>query len=214
MEGPHEHRHHHAAPPAPATARGGRPYLITADVYARMIAAGTIPDARHVELWEGQLVEKMSKNRPHVIAQSQFNTALVRIVPEGWHVELECPLELGPLHVPEPDLMIVRGAPQDYPDRNPTPADVALVVEVADSSVPKDLGRMRAAYAAGGVPAYWVANLRTGRIEAHAEPTGGDAPAYRQSRSYAPGESVPLVIDGRQVAALDVAALLPKPPAA
>ena len=198
-------------PPTPATDRGGLPYRITADDYARMVACGAIPEGRRVELWEGQLVEKMSKNPPHSAAVKKFNAALVRIVPAGWHVAPECPLRLSPLHVPEPDLAIVRGEPDDYLDRDPTPAAVALVVEVADSSVPKDLGKMRAAYAAGGVPAYWVVNLRTRRIETHAEPIGGDAPAYRLSRSYAPGEAVPLIIDGRQIAALDVAALLPKP---
>ena len=197
-------------PPTPATARG-RPYRITAETYYRMIAAGAIPDGARLELWEGQLVEKMGKNPPHVIAQGKLNVALIRVVPAGWHVQVESPLGLGPFHVPEPDVMVVRGELDDYPAGPPTPAAVALVVEVADSSVPKDLGKMRAAYAAGGVPAYWVVNLRTRRIDTHAEPVGGDEPAYRLSRSYAPGEAVPLVFDGRQVAALDVAALLPRP---
>jgi Uma2 family endonuclease len=118
-----------------------------------MLSCGAIQDARRVELWEGQLVEKMGKNQPHIIAQAKLNVILVQVLPAGWHVLVEGALRLGPLHVPEPDLVIVRGAPDDYQDDPPTPADVGLVVEIADSSVLKDLGRMRAAYAAGGVPA-------------------------------------------------------------
>lgn len=193
----------------PAGARGGKPYLITADDYARMIDCGAISHESRVELWEGQLVEKMTKKPPHVIAQGKLNVSMVRLVPEGWHVQIECPLRLSPYHVPEPDLMIVRGTLDDYPNGHPTPADVALVVEVADSSVPKDLGRMRDAYASGGVSAYWVVNLRTRTIEAHAEPIGGEKPAYRLVRSFGEGEAIPLILDGQPVAELPVASLLP-----
>ncbi|WP_161602079.1 Uma2 family endonuclease [Tautonia marina] len=196
--------------PNPASARGGRPYLITAETYSKMLAAGAIPDANRVELWEGQIVEKMGKNPPHSAALKTLNHLLVRLLPDGWHVAPECPLRLSPLHVPEPDLTIVRGDPHDYLDRDPTPADVGLVVEVADSSVPKNLGRMRAAYAAGGVSNYWVLNLRTRRVETHAEPVNGDTPGYLQIRSYAPDESVPLILDGQSIAELLVSSLLPE----
>lgn len=204
------------SPPAstsiPASARGGRPYLISADTYSRMLATGAFPNADRVELWEGLIVEKMGKNPPHSAALKKLNTVLVRVLPDGWHVAPECPIRLSPLHVPEPDLTIVRGDPDDYPDRDPTPADVGLMIEVADSSVPKDLGRMRAAYAAGGVSNYWVLNLRTRQVETHADPTGGDDPGYRQIRSFGAEESVPLVLDGLPVAELPVSALLPSPP--
>jgi Uma2 family endonuclease len=198
-----------ATPIPPASARGGRPVLITAETYFRMIEIGAIPDARHVELWEGQLVEKMGKNQPHIVAQGLCMDALIAARLAGWHVVVEGSLRLSPLRVPEPDLIVVRGARNDYAGRPPTPADVALVVEVADSSVPKDLGRMRAAYAAGGVPLYWVLDLRTRRVETHAEPAGDDAPAYLQIRSYGPDEAVPLVLDASPVAELPVSAVLP-----
>ncbi|MGE3821624.1 MAG: Uma2 family endonuclease [Isosphaeraceae bacterium] len=192
-----------------AESRGGRPYRISAESYRRMLAAGAIPGADRVELWEGQLVEKMGKNPPHVIALSKLTAALIRALPEGWHVAPECPLELGPLHVPEPDLTVVRGAPDDYPDGPPTAADVGLVVEVADTSLREDLGRVRDAYAAAGVPVYWVVNLRGRRIETHAEPTGGDDSSYGLTRSHGPDETIPLVLDGHPIAELAVASLLP-----
>jgi Uma2 family endonuclease len=193
----------------PAGARGGRPYLITAEDYARMIECGAIPEGRRVELWEGQLVEKMTKNPPHSTALKKMLAALFPIIPPGWHLAPECPLHLGPHSVPEPDLTIVRGSPDDYLDRDPTPAEVALVIEIADSSVSKDLGPMRSAYAAGVVAAYWVVNLRTRTIEAHADPIGGEKPEYRSIRSFGEAEAIPLVLDVRAIAELPVASLLP-----
>ena len=194
-----------------ASARGGRPFRLTADAYYRMIDAGAIGDNDRVELWEGQLVEKMGKNRPHVIAQTKLIAALNRVVPEGWYVTPEAPLEVNAISVPEPDLTVVRGAPDDYPRRPPTANDVALVVEVADSSVAKDVGRMLTAYSASGVAAYWVLNIPSRRLECYAEPTGGGLGAAYQSRSdYGPGMSVPLILDGRPVAELLVDDLLPR----
>ena len=197
-------------PPA-ASARGGRLFKLTAEAYYRMIDAGAIGRDDRVELWEGQLVEKMGKNRPHVIALTKLLTALTRVVPQGWHATPEAPLEVNAISVPEPDLTVVRGAPDDFPRRPPTASDVALVVEVADSSVAKDVGRMLTAYAASGVAVYWVLNIPKRRIECYSEPTGaGPGATFRSRSDYGTGMSVPLILDGRPVAVLDVDDLLPR----
>jgi Uma2 family endonuclease len=179
-----------------------------------MVASGAIPERPRVELWEGLLVEKMGRNPPHNTAMRAINAALVRAVPEGWTVGPECSLRLSDDSVPEPDLTVARGGAFDYSDRHPTPADVGLVVEITDSSLDDDLGPVRDAYAAAGVPAYWVVDLPAGRIVAHTDPVGGEAPAYREVRPYTPDQAIPLVLDGRVVAELRVASLLPPRPTA
>jgi hypothetical protein len=57
-----------------------------------------------------------------------------------------------------------------------------------------------------------VLYLRTRRVETHADPIGGEAPGYREVRSFGLDEAVPLVLDGRPVAERAVAALLPAAP--
>ncbi|HEX8201635.1 MAG TPA: Uma2 family endonuclease [Isosphaeraceae bacterium] len=191
----------------PASARGGRPYRLTVEQYCRMIEAGVLADAPRVELWEGQLVEKMGKNRPHAIAQAKLNRLLVRLVPDGWYVAVEEPIALGDDKVPEPDLAVVRGTPDDYPHRPPTGRDVALVVEVADTSLKKDLGTMFIAYAGQAIPIYWVVNLGARRIEVYSEP--GAPASFRTTRSFGPDEDVPVVLDGREVGRIAVRDVLP-----
>jgi Uma2 family endonuclease len=194
-----------------ALVRGGRSYRVTAEVYYRMLAAGVIPQPARVELWDGELVEKMGKNQPHVIALTKLVRALIRLVPDGWHVAPEAPLELDEARVPAPDLMIVRGQPDDYPDRPPTGASVSLVVEVADTSLRKDVGRMRAAYAAAAIPVYWIINLPARQIEIYNAPTGPDpAPRYGERHVFGPADLLPVVLDGREVGRLAVRDLLPR----
>ena len=197
-----------AAPAPPATtARGGRPYRLTIEQYYRMIEAGVFPASDRVELWEGQLVAKMTKNQPHVIALGNLYELLVRMVPVGWYVAQEDPIALGADKVPEPDISIVRGVRRDYPHRPPTGQDVALVVEVADTSLSKDLGEMYAAYASQAIPVYWVVNLVAGRIEVYSDPA---APAtYRVRHDYGPDDQVPVVLDGREFGRVTVRDVLP-----
>lgn len=78
----------------------------------------------------------------------------------------------------------------------PTPADVSLVVDVVQSGVPAYLELIAAAYAAGGVPAYWQVDLAAGRIEAFADPTRVGAPGYRSRQAYGPGRTIPVALPG------------------
>ena len=72
--------------------------------YRGMLEAGILKSGDPVELLEGWLVEKMTKNPPHVIAQGLLEAAMHRMVPAGWHVKIECPLNLGRLYAPHPGL--------------------------------------------------------------------------------------------------------------
>ena len=102
--------------PVPATtpALGYRLHRLTIDRYHRMVEAGVFSSKEPIFLWKGQLVEKMTKRSPHNNAMAELNTALVRLVPDGWHVRCEQPMTLGDDSEPEPDFTVVRGAIRDY----------------------------------------------------------------------------------------------------
>ena len=73
---------------------------------------------------------------------------------------------------------------------------------------------MRDAYAAAGVPIYWVMDLAHDEVVAHAQLAGtGEEATYRQVDRYRRDDVIPLVLDGVEVARLAVADLLPARPA-
>ncbi len=71
---------------------------------------------------------------------------------------------------PEPDIAIIRGSDADYRGRLPTAADVALLVEVSESTLRQDRGQKRTAYARAGIPVYWIVNLVDRQVEVYTRP--------------------------------------------
>ncbi len=87
---------------------------------------------------------------------------------------------------------------------------MALAVEVADETLRRDRTTKKRIYARAGIPVYWIVNLPERRIEVYTDPTGpGEHPDYRRHEDYAAPAEVPVLIDGRQVGRVPVAALLP-----
>ena len=184
-------------------------YALSVEQYHEMIRHGILRSGDQVELLEGLLVQKMTKNPPHVLSAKLTADALRGRVPAGYHVAMENPFTTTASE-PEPDVAVVRGSPRDYSDRHPTPVEMALIVEVADSSVGRDRGIKRRLYARAGVPVYWIVVLPERVIEVYADPSGPtDEPTYASPRRFAVGEMISVVIDGREVGAVPVADLLP-----
>jgi Uma2 family endonuclease len=201
-----------AAPPDTGLPEGV-PYRLSAADYFRMVELDIIPRERRVGLWEGQLYEKMGKNLPHSASTSLMVMVLLRALPEGWCLWLESPTLVDNNTAPLPDGAVVRGSPRDYVRRgsNPTAADIGLVIEVADSSLRKNLTRSLEVDARAGLPVYWVVNLVAGRVEVYSQPrVEGDAARYTVSETFEPGKNVPLVLDGREVACIPARDLLPE----
>jgi len=177
--------------------------------YHDMIRAGILTEDDPVELLDGWLVSKMTKNPPHRVATYLLRRALEEVIPQGWHVDSQGAITLATSE-PEPDAAVVRGEPRAYVDRHPGPKDVALVVEVADASLHRDRGFKRRLYARAAIPVYWIVNLVERVLEVYTDPTGQiDEPDYRQHRDYGPTEEVPLVVEGREVGQIAVSAVLP-----
>lgn len=191
----------------------GRPddfiWRLSVAQYHEMIRTGILTADDPVELLAGWLVYKMPKNPPHRIATRLAQQALEAVVPAGWYVDAQEPITLIDSE-PDPDVMIVRGATRDYRDRHPGPEDVALIVEVADSTLERDRGVKRMVYARAGIAVYWIINVLERVLEVYYDPSGpGEDADYRQRRVYELSDSVPLMIDELEVGSVAVRDLLP-----
>ena len=102
-------------------------------------------------------------------------------------------------------MKVVRGRSQDYNPRMPTTADVPLVVEVADSTLPKDRA-LASNYAVEEIPVYWLLNLTAIHLEVYSAPVDG---VYTSIQILGPDDDVPVILDGREVGRIRVADLLP-----
>jgi Uma2 family endonuclease len=92
-------------------------------------------------------------------------------------------------------------------DRHPSAHDVALVIEVAESSLARDRDWKGAIYARELVRQYWIVNLQDRRLEVYTDPTGPDpAPTYRRRQDFKQGEELSLPVGSTVIA---LAAILP-----
>lgn len=182
---------------------------LTVEQYRQMSEAGILDEDDAVELLEGLIVEKVGKNPPHIACVRKTYRLLLNILPEGWFVDSEQPVDTEDSE-PEPDFAIIRGEIEDYKDRIPQASDVGLVIEVADSTLQRDrLVKLRI-YGRAGIPAYWIVNLDDRLIEVHSEPYSDDVSAgYSRRVVYAADGVISLILDGVEVAQVAAADMLP-----
>lgn len=177
-------------------------YRVTVDEYERI--GGLLDDPR-VELIDGCLVKKMSKKPPHISTVKAIYTILSRLLPQGWTWQKEDPIRIPDINEPEPDVAVLRGSDADYEGRIPDQTDVALLVEVADTTLDRDRGPKLLAYAKGRIPIYWLVNLVDRQVEVYSDPAPD---GYRSVQIFRPGQMIPLVIDGVEVGQIAVADIL------
>jgi Uma2 family endonuclease len=82
------------------------------------------------------------------------------------------PIIAGDHSEPEPDIAIVAHRDDYYKHEHPSPRDVALLVEVAHSSLTFDLGRKLRLYASSEISEYWVVDIEHKSIHVHRSPSG------------------------------------------
>ena len=182
---------------------GDTPFLLTADNFLAGVEAGMFSSDERIYLRNGKIYEKMSKTSAHSVLGFKLVTTLIRRLPPGWAVFPEGQFKVNEINTRLPDIAVARGddagaflAPGGYPQAR----DLVLVVEIAVTSIAKDLGANSERYARALLPTYWVADFSARRILAHTRPRVVDGKGtYEQVEEVGPGGTLPLWIDGREI---------------
>jgi Uma2 family endonuclease len=186
----------------------GRLYRFTVEQYERMTEVGILGAKDRVELLEGWIIAKMTQNPPHNAGVDYTQEALRSLLPPEWRVREQKAIRLADSE-PEPDVAVVKGPPNRYARRHPVPADIGALIEVADTSLLDDRRRKIPLYARARIPVYWIVNLPESRVEVYTQPKAGKSPTYQHRQDYGIDDSVPVVIDGKELGRIPVRDLLP-----
>jgi Uma2 family endonuclease len=144
--------------------------------YDRLIEAGFFQPGEPIELIGGQLMVSEPQGRRHAWALAIVDHRLRAALGSGWTVRTQMPVDLDDESEPEPDLAVVPGNPEEQPVRHP--ARLALIVEVAESSLATDREVKGSLYARAGLGDYWVVNLLDRCVEVCREPAPDPAAPY------------------------------------
>lgn len=149
-------------------------------------------DLQHVELIEGELIVKMSKNPPHVDAAALLLGWLIQVFGTRF-VNHEAPIDVAPgdnpTNEPVPDMIVLSRKFTGFGLSRPQPRDLDLVVEIADTSLAFDLTVKAALYARAGIAEHWVLDVPGRRLIVHRDPQSGQygsVTAYSEQESIAP----------------------------
>ena len=177
--------------------------------YHRMIDAGILTEDDNVELLKGWIVPKMARNPPHDGTIDVLEGAIAPQLLANWFLRVQSAITTDDSE-PEPDLAAVRGHRRTFMQRHPGPADIGMLIEVADPTLAQDRQVKGPLYALARVPGYWIVNLGDRCIEVYTDPDGTPAsPRYNTRKDYRPGDTIPLILDAQLVASFAVNDLLP-----
>jgi len=134
--------------------------LFSVAEYHRMADAGVFAEQERTELLSGVVFSMPPAGPPHSSTVNAIVKYLIAVLDaaEG-DVRFEEALTIDGGNEPVPDIVVARPSSNSYRDRHPTPEDVRLVIEVADTSLNRDLGEKRILYGSVGIPEYWVVDL-------------------------------------------------------
>jgi Uma2 family endonuclease len=162
----------------------------TRDEYYRMAEAGLFCEER-VELLDGEIITMSPKLTPHAFTVNQLMYALITTLGATAVVRVQDPIVLNNWSEPEPDIAVCVPVPDRYKQAHPRADQVLVVIEVADSSLTYDRTRKARAYAASGIPEYWIVNLIDQRVEVLTDPDPS-AQSYHQQHLTFAGDMLPL----------------------
>jgi Uma2 family endonuclease len=134
------------------------PYHFTVDEYHRLIDAGILGEDERVELINGEIVCQMPIGDRHAGCVNRLNRLFNTRAGGQALVSVQNPVQLVGSE-PQPDVALLVPRADDYASGKPHPADVLLLIEVADSSFETDRDTKGLLYAQNGIPEYWVVDL-------------------------------------------------------
>lgn len=176
---------HSSKPKAPAKARSQ--YLFNVDDYHQLVTAGILEERDRIELIQGELTMMPPIGPEHSSHTRRLTNLLPRKLPETVILQMNEPITIPNHSEPQPDAAIVKARPDNYRKAHPTPKDVLLVIEVADSSADFDNTVKAKLYGKAGIPEYWIVEIGEACVRVFTEPS---KQGYRTIKEYHRGDKV------------------------
>jgi len=157
------------------------------DEYEQMIAAGVFGPDERLELLDGAIILMSPLGRSHASCVDKAVIWFVQHMGQAYTVRGQGPLHLSDRSHPQPDILLLRRKVDYYAHALPDPADVLLLIEVADLTLDTDRRIKLPLYAEAGIAEVWIVNLAADQVEVYNAPVAG---AYNATLSAGRGDSM------------------------
>lgn len=150
--------------------------------YDRMAEAGILGEDDRVELIDGEVVEMTPIGHRHAGCVKRLNRLFTDALGTDAVIGVQDPVVLGDSSEPQPDLAVLRPRADFYASAHPTPQDILLLIEVAETSAETDRRVKVPLYAGSLVQEVWVVDLQQDAISVYENPEPGGYRTVRLAR--------------------------------
>jgi Uma2 family endonuclease len=148
-----------------------RPFTVSD--YARMRETGILKEDDRVELIDGEVRLMSPIGSLHAAIVNRLTALISRQVGDSVIVSVQNPIQLHDYSEPQPDLALLQPRDDFYAHAHPRPDDIALVIEIADTSIEYDRDEKVPRYAEAGIAECWLIDVHSQTIEQYTQPRNG-----------------------------------------
>ena len=165
-------------------------HRFTVQQYHLMHEAGVFEVGDRYELINGEIREMSPIGIKHAVCVTRLTKNFERKLGDRTIIWAQNPIRLSNNSEPQPDLAILKWRDDFYASGLPTPVDILLIIEVADSTIAYDRNVKMPLYAASGIPEMWLFDINQQVIEGYSQPS---ASGYKRSQRYEQGDNLCLL---------------------
>lgn len=177
-------------------------HVFTVAEFEQMGVAGVFDPEARLELIDGEIIEMTPIGIAHARCVTNLNNLLIRAFGDRAMLSPQNPVHLSDVSMPQPDLVVIPTDAWDHMPGHITPADIALLIEVSDSTLAFDRRRKLPLYARAGVGEVWIVDVKSQTVEAYRRPAGE---GYETTERRSAGETLDVaVLPGSSIAVDDM----------
>ncbi|WP_055075609.1 Uma2 family endonuclease [Pseudanabaena sp. 'Roaring Creek'] len=165
-------------------------HRFTVQQYHLMHDAGVFAEGDRYELINGEIIQMSPIGIKHAVCVARLTKQFERKLGDQTIIWTQNPIHLSDRSEPQPDLAILKLRDDFYASALPTPEDILLIIEVADSTIAYDRDVKMPLYAANGIPEMWLFDVNQQIIEGYSQPS---ASGYKRSQRYEQGDTLSLL---------------------
>lgn len=167
------------------------PIKFTVEQYRLMYDAGILneTDTARYELINGEIIAISPIGRKHGACINRLLKTLEKKLGDRMVLSVQNSILLDNSQT-QPDLAILKYRDDFYEETLPLPADILLIIEVADSSLEYDLNIKAPLYAAAKIPEMWIFDVNVKQIAAFTQPSNL---GYKQTYRHTQGDRLTML---------------------
>ena len=167
--------------------------------FHRMTDAGILSEDDRVELIDGDIVEMAPIGPRHASCVMRLTSLLTEQLGGQAVVSVQNPIQLGERSELYPDVAVLAPRSHEYRTELPGPADVLLLIEVADTTADADRTVKIPRYSHAGIVEVWLVDLNSDVVHVHSDPTSA---GYRVTKIVRRGDLLqPIRLPGCRIIA-------------